>query len=226
MGVHSRQVPERVAQLTCPSGIYAIINKVNGKLYVGSAIDLKNRWAVHRRALRGNFHHSPRLQNAWNKYGEEAFEFHVLLHVEVKEELISTEQSFFGLLNPFYNIAKIAGSNLGVKASEETRRKMSLAHSGPRNHFYRVTGSAHPNYGKKQTEELKKALSEKHSGAGNPMHGVTPPHAKLDEYDVRLIRRLIAEGAPMTAIAKAFGVSTGAISHIKHGRSYLNVKEA
>ena len=63
------------------SGIYKIINKVNGKYYVGSTTQLytsRSRWNNHKQALiRGN-HRNSHLQNAWNKYGPDAFEFIII----------------------------------------------------------------------------------------------------------------------------------------------------
>ena len=53
--------------------IYFIINKVNGKRYVGQTTDFSRRKYTHFRSLRENRHANIKLQNAWNKYGEENF---------------------------------------------------------------------------------------------------------------------------------------------------------
>lgn len=60
------------------SGIYIILNKLNGKKYVGSSKNIYSRWMKHRALLRINKHYNPHLQNAWNKYGENSFLFSVL----------------------------------------------------------------------------------------------------------------------------------------------------
>jgi len=118
---------------TTRSGVYAIKNTINGKVYVGSAVTLKNRRHTHMAMLRQNKHHSRKLQNSWNKYGESAFVFEVLERVVDKELLVIREQYQIDLLDSVkrgYNICPAAGSPLGVKHTDETRRKVSLALTG------------------------------------------------------------------------------------------------
>lgn len=64
------------------SGIYRIINVVNGKFYIGQTLDLRARKISHFVCLRGNRHHNPRLQSSYNKHGEESFVFEVLEETE------------------------------------------------------------------------------------------------------------------------------------------------
>lgn len=113
------------------SGIYRIVNTVNGKCYVGSAKSLPNRAAVHRMHLRRGEHHCPHLQAAWSKYGEHVFSFDTLL-VCAPSTLIMYEQIAMDTLRPAYNVCKVAGSRLGHKASAETRIKLSEARRGKR----------------------------------------------------------------------------------------------
>ena len=110
------------------TGIYQIRNLINDKIYIGSAVNIRQRWYVHITRLRYNKHHSPHLQSAWNKYGEENFEFSILEECEpIKETLLEREQYYLDILHPEYNISPTAGSPLGTKRSEETRLKMSIA---------------------------------------------------------------------------------------------------
>jgi len=116
------------------SGIYIIVNTINKKCYIGSAISIKQRFTQHRRLLRQNRHFNNHLQSSWNKYGEQAFKFE-LLERGPAEDLIRGEQYWIDLLevtNPKkgYNKRVLASTNLGIKASEETRLKLSLAHMG------------------------------------------------------------------------------------------------
>lgn len=114
-------------------GIYAIRHMESGKVYVGSAVNLKRRWANHRASLRSGVSRSKYLQRAWNKHGEDAFSFDVLEFVENKADLIAREQAWIDALIVNgklggYNTSQTAGSCLGVKHSEETRARMSAAH--------------------------------------------------------------------------------------------------
>lgn len=131
------------------SGIYQIRNLMNGKKYIGSAVCFRQRWYVHKSSLRKNKHHSPHLQAAWNKHGEENFAFEIILECEV-EELIDYEQLCLDDECPEYNICRIAGSMLGHKFSEEAKKRMSIARTGEKR--------------KPLSEEHKQKLRERNTG--------------------------------------------------------------
>src|SRR6185312_7515975 len=94
------------------SGIYVFTCRPTGKIYVGSAKKLRNRFLNHRKILRLGTHPNYRFQQAWIKHGEESFDFRVLLVCEPKD-LLMYEQRAFDILNPTINVLKIAGSSLG-----------------------------------------------------------------------------------------------------------------
>lgn len=103
------------------SGIYKITHESTDRIYVGSAVNISQRWYTHKTELRGNRHSNQRLQNSWNKHGESEFRFSVI--EECKPELlIEHEQYWIDELNPYYNIARIAGSQLGYKHTDETKQ--------------------------------------------------------------------------------------------------------
>jgi group I intron endonuclease len=115
------------------SGIYKIVNKTNGKCYVGSAVNIEQRWHCHRSDLKLKKHHSAHLQRAWEIYGEGSFEFEVVEYVE-KQLLIQREQYWIDFLSGYgengYNTNPKAGSSLGVIRSSETREKIRLSKLG------------------------------------------------------------------------------------------------
>lgn len=60
-------------------GVYRIVNLVNGHVYIGQTKEgFQRRFWLHRWQLRNGSHDNPYLQNAWDKYGEDNFEFQVL----------------------------------------------------------------------------------------------------------------------------------------------------
>jgi len=111
------------------SGIYAINNIINGHKYIGSSINIKERWRLHILRLKNNIHHNIHLQRAWEKYGEENFNFIILLKCEIKH-LLKNEQDYLDKESPEYNICPIAGNSLGVIRSDEYRKKQSIVQKG------------------------------------------------------------------------------------------------
>lgn len=113
------------------SGIYSVTCCANGKLYIGSAVWIAKRWRHHRVALRAGKHHCSRLQRAWNKYGDAAFVFAVVEACE-PGELIAKEQSHMDATRAAdrrhgFNSSPVAGSNLGLRFSSESRRRVAEA---------------------------------------------------------------------------------------------------
>jgi len=83
--------PRKSREIPTLSGVYQIRCDQNGKIYIGSAINLEWRWQSHRRDLRNGVHVNPHLQSAWNLYGETSFEFSVVEYVD-ERRLLATEQ--------------------------------------------------------------------------------------------------------------------------------------
>jgi group I intron endonuclease len=147
------------------SGIYAIINIVNGNKYIGSTIDIQDRWNDHIELLNKNKHHSPHLQNAWNKYGSEAFKFEILEICDgIKELLLEREQFYIDNMKPVYNISPTAGSSLGIKRSDETRTKLSESHRGKKLSDETKAKMSEAQKGRKVSAETKIKLSEAFKG--------------------------------------------------------------
>lgn len=144
------------------SGIYQIRNLVNGKIYIGSAVNLHARWQKHSSCLRHNKHCNIKLQNAYNKYGKDNIVFEVVELVPNKEQLLDREQYYIDTLNTVnegYNICPIAGNTTGVFHTEETIQKMKIAHSNISEETRRRMSEA----GKRRgplSEETKRRISK------------------------------------------------------------------
>jgi|SRR6266571_50468 len=181
------------------SGIYRIIHIASGKSYIGSALNLRKRRNKHFQDLRRNVHHSPTLQRAWNKYGEASFTFEILELVLLPELLTAREQYYFSKLRPFgsrgYNIARIAGSTLGmpahnrgVKASPLAieRRKRAMLDYKPSEETKRK--QAESRRGKKRSPETRAKISLAQLGRtkGGKDYIVTDPEG--NEYSVHNLK--------------------------------------
>lgn len=144
------------------AGVYLITNKVNGKVYVGSAQGFKHRIQVHASRLRRGQHHSWKLQRDFNVFGEQAFDVRVLLLCERKDLLMFEQRAIDKLraVDHGYNVSEEAGAPMrGRKHSEEARAKMSASRIGNTN--------ARGNKGVKRkpfTDEHRRNLSMAHTG--------------------------------------------------------------
>ena len=103
-----------------------LITKFNGKPY---DIGFRHRWNRHLSKLRSNKHFSKKLQNAYNKYGEEFLYFEILEVCE-PELCLDREQIYIDKYNACYlgyNSRPKASSQLGFKHSEESKQNQSFA---------------------------------------------------------------------------------------------------
>jgi group I intron endonuclease len=106
------------------SGVYQIKNKTDEKKYIGSSKRLNYRIGQHKSDLRANRHINKYLQNAWNKYGEDNFEFEIL---EQTCDIIEAEQKWIDLIKPEYNIQIKAFSGANYSHTESAKVKIGLA---------------------------------------------------------------------------------------------------
>lgn len=84
--------------------IYFIVNTTTGKKYIGETINFKERKSKHLSYLRKNSHHSKKLQRAYNKYGENNFEwFYETYEVKNETELKIIEQKKIAEYNTYYD---------------------------------------------------------------------------------------------------------------------------
>lgn len=105
-----KPVPHNTGQETCNSGIYAIVNTLTQDRYIGSSGDIAMRHKQHKGLLRQGKHYARLLQEAWNSYGEEAFEFVILEVVPDIHLLEAVEQRYLDEEQPVYNGARIASN--------------------------------------------------------------------------------------------------------------------
>lgn len=108
------------------SGIYCWNNLINGKFYIGSSENLTGRlyrYLSSRCIAKESLKYNSNIYKALLKYDYYNFSFNILKYCDI-DELIKWEQYYINLLNPQYNILKIAGSTRGHKHSLTTLLKL------------------------------------------------------------------------------------------------------
>lgn len=149
---------------TPDSGIYQITNTRNGDRYIGQATNLHRRKKEHWCALRCRKHFNRRLQRAWDKYGEQCFEYRTLERCPLAD-LDHREQWYLDNHSPEYNAAKwVVGHMRGLVHSADTRARMSMSQRGKilsPEHKARIGAS---NSGKVPSPEVRAKMSQDRKG--------------------------------------------------------------
>jgi group I intron endonuclease len=154
------------------SGIYKIQSKIKpNRSYIGSAVDISTRWRKHKSLLSRNIHFNAKLQNHYNKYGGDDLAYSIICECS-KSELLIEEQYFIDSLKPHFNIRLEAKSNLGLKRSDESRKRMSEAQQKAVKYYSpetrKIMGNYHlgnkNNLGKHHSEKTKEIIRLKLTG--------------------------------------------------------------
>lgn len=132
----------RIRKLNMDMGIYKIINVVNNKFYIGSAVNFKKRKSRHWCMLRRGTHSNKHLQSAWSKYGENAFIFVKVEIVTEEEDLLSKEDIWL-----LKHVGKDYCYNIATQATAPTKGMC-----GNKNYMWGKTFS--------HTEQAKQRISK------------------------------------------------------------------
>lgn len=164
------------------SGVYKIESKREPeRCYVGSALNIGRRWNTHLRDIKNGVHHSIKLQRHCDKYGRDDLMFSIISECN-NNKLIETEQLYIDLLTPYFNNCIIAGSQIGLKRTLESREKMRNAKLGKKHsaEHKRKIGLAH--LGSKRSKETREKLSIQKMGNKNALgtHHITSDKAKIN----------------------------------------------
>lgn len=153
------------------SGVYLLINKINGHCYVGSSINLASRMKNY---LSSSFLKSRQNTNipivkALLKYGQSNFKLLIIEHAEA-HCLTMRETYFITRVIPYYNVLKQGYSSLGYKHTEETKKLLSelaknRVHSAATKSLIAkaLTGENNPFYNKSHSMESKIRMIEARS---------------------------------------------------------------
>lgn len=116
-------------------GVYALVNKVTGKYYIGSSINLYNRIRDYYSPWYISNYPSLIISKSITKYG--FINFSVLILETCTPEMVTErEQYYLDEFNPHYNVLKLAYRPTGFKHTEESKAKMR---EGNKNRVYSQT---------------------------------------------------------------------------------------
>ena len=170
-------------------GIYKIINIVNNKFYVGSAVDLKRRKTRHFSELRNGKHNNRHLQAAWLKYGEQAFVFVVVESLPTDADLLAAENVWLKAhvgADYCYNIGVDATAphtgmsgplspTWGYQHTDAAKAKIGVASKARTQSEEEKAKRRETMRGKPQSAEVRAKISATLSGEGNFWFGKKRP---------------------------------------------------
>lgn len=217
-------------------GIYKIINIVNNKFYVGSAVDLKRRKARHFSELRNGKHSNGKLQAAWRKYGESVFIFVVIEELPLEADLLAAENVWLKEhvgKDYCYNIGVDATAptlgwggekspTWGYKHTEEALQKIGVASKARVQSEEEKAKRRATMRGKPQPAKVRAKISATLSGEGNFWYGKKrPDHGAKVSRAIQAISPdgQVLEYASITALREKSGMKPPTINRaVKSGK--------
>jgi len=141
------------------AGVYYIVNKINGKFYIGSSWSIYRRWKAHRTTYRRGDGNNAHLQAAWNKYGEDNFEFKLVKQCSdedvYKEEQLQLDEHYGK--DYCYNLDSVARRDINSRYKSSVSRKQTDVEKAKRSESIKKTMSS---WTKEKRESVNKKLSE------------------------------------------------------------------
>ena len=190
-------------------GIYKIINVVNNKFYLGSAVNFSRRKTRHFSELRTNKHNNSKLQNAWNKYGEASFVFAIVEEVQDKALLLEVENRWLkehvgkdycynigvDATAPMLGMSGEASPTWGYKHTPETIAVITSASTGRKHSPEDIEKIRQYWIGKPKSSSTRAKISATLSGQGNYWYGKKRP-----EFAVKVSKPIVVTQADGTTI--------------------------
>lgn len=223
-------------------GVYAIINKVNGKIYIGCSLDLARRLTVHFSDLKAGRHSNRYLQSSYRKHGFDSFEVVIVEIVSDPLLLRQAEQRWidhYGAADrrTGFNIIpdsqhkslaletrlRMSASRRGKSLAEEHKNNIRLALiQSPRLRRRKEPKPPKPKADPKQTfAKISAALmghpvsDQTKAAIGMTKVGKPLPKRCVTTVDQRIeVRRLAASDLSYSEIGRKFGISRATVRNI------------
>lgn len=239
----------REDKLPKTAGVYKITNLINGKFYIGSSVNIYQRYFGHYSRLNRNIHHCIILQNSYNKHGKNNFKFEVLATCP-KEYRLKLEQWFLDTQKPYYNISPTAKSTEGARykrksnfTDEEilniikdyphyTNKELAKKYNTTQSRIDCVLygNSSYRDFDKTKLPKLKE-VTENFKNVAKELHrkrkenNVKNGVYKLTIEDVKEIKKMYRLGTPLKEIKEKFKISKENIQGIMKKRTWKEVPD-
>lgn len=104
-----KELKEEYKQMKFPMGVFQIRNLENGKIYIGSSLDLDANWRSLKFQLNADSFLIEQLQKDWNQMGADHFVYEILdeikaddsKNLDYKKEIKALEEMYIESLQPF-----------------------------------------------------------------------------------------------------------------------------
>lgn len=223
---------------TTSCGIYLLYNRINGKRYIGSSINLPSRKRTHLYELRHNKHKNQDLQLEFNSYGEDAFDFVLLFPVKNKEDLLDIEQQWLDWCKPEYNINPDTRNDFSwvdTKSEDElekiTNKRSEIMKRLWQDPEYRANfskknkGRISNRKGVKLSEKTKEKLRQANLGENNPNYGLKRSQETVDKMVKTYEGAISPEGdiyspvISLTDFCREFNLSISQMARVFNGKA-------
>lgn len=214
-------------------GVYSITCTANGWVYIGSSASVRQRWTTHKSWLRNGTHNVRGLQADWNEHGAEAFSFDLVSIVQDDAARLVREREHIAQAMATGKCYNPSPGGNGYRLTPEQRANLSEAMTGkPKSPAHRANlwanREATPEFREQMSRNGQKSRGKPKSAATRSRMSVAQRQAtsvrKLTVVQVRDIRKALTDGESGAAIARRYGVTRGAISHIRAGRNWRDTK--
>lgn len=194
-------------------GIYEILNKITDKRYIGyCTVSFGDRRDTHFSCLRGGYHFNQKLQEDFNRFGIDAFEFNIVEIIDSNDVDVYKEREvyYISILKSDvdgYNVCH--GGDTRIRPSENKIRDMA-------------TLNRKLNTGKIVSESTIESMKLARARTMARNHGKNGSTI-LTKDDVAAIKKRLMRGEGVNEIAREYNVSFGCISQINVGKNWKSV---
>jgi len=81
-----KKIKQEYKRMIPPKGVFVLKNEVNGRVFLGSTLNLKGVEEKNRFLLTTGSHRNVRLQEDWDRYGGESFRFEILQELKINSD--------------------------------------------------------------------------------------------------------------------------------------------